>query len=96
MSPCRLGPPRIALGAIVASVLSRFCVLVSCNQFTAGLCPDAHPLTPAERRGGRTALMTMPFGYVGIEHVSIRFTAAHARVPLGSWSTWSPRLVITC
>jgi hypothetical protein len=37
--------------------------------------------------------MTRPFGYVGIEHVSFRFTAPHARTPLNSWSTWSPRLV---
>jgi hypothetical protein len=37
--------------------------------------------------------MTMPFGHVGIEHVSICFTAPHARGPLGSWSTWSPLLV---
>jgi hypothetical protein len=40
--------------------------------------------------------MAMPFVYVGIEHVSIRFTSPHARAPLGSWSTWSPRLVIVC
>jgi hypothetical protein len=53
------------------------------------------PVTPAERRVGRTALMTMPSRYVGIEHVSIRFTAPHARAPLGSWSTWSPRVVVT-
>jgi hypothetical protein len=30
--------------------------------------------------------MTMPFGYVGIEQVSVRFTAPHARDPLGSSS----------
>ena len=36
----------------------------------------------------------MPFGHVGIEHVSICFTAPHARGPLGSWSTWSPLLII--
>jgi hypothetical protein len=30
--------------------------------------------------------MTMPFGYVGIERVSVRFTAPHARAPLGSSS----------
>jgi hypothetical protein len=43
MSPCRLGPPRIALGAIVASVLSRFCVLVSCNQFSRLVSGRAPP-----------------------------------------------------
>jgi hypothetical protein len=31
--------------------------------------------------------MTMPFGYVGIEHVFVRFTAPHAR----EHSTSSPR-----
>jgi hypothetical protein len=39
-----------------------------------------------------TALMTMPFGYVGIEHVSICFTVPRARAPLRSWLTWSPHL----
>jgi hypothetical protein len=33
-----------------------------------------------------TALMAMPFGYVGIEHVSISFAAPYARAPLGLWS----------
>jgi hypothetical protein len=56
--------------------------------FFACFVPLPHP---CRAEGGRTALMTMPFVYVGIEHVSIRFTAPHARAPLGSWST-SPRL----
>jgi hypothetical protein len=51
------------------------------------------PPSPLRSRVGRTALMTMPFGYVEIEHVSIRLTAHHARALLGSWRTWSRRLV---
>jgi len=65
------------------------------SSFFARVCRDAHLPRPCRAEGGRTAPMTMPFGYVGIEHVSIRFTVHHARAPLGSWSTWSPRLVKT-
>jgi len=60
-------------------------------------CVVTHtPVTSAERKVGRTALTTVPFGHVGIEHVSIRFTDPHARAPLGSWRVRSPRLVVTC
>ena len=68
---------------------------VRVSSFFARVCRDAHLPRPCRAEGGRTAPMTMPFGYVGIEHVSIRFTVHHARAPLGSWSTWSPRLVKT-
>jgi hypothetical protein len=39
--------------------------------------------------------MAMPSRYVGIEHGFIRLTVHHARAPLGSRSTRSPRFVIT-
>ena len=56
-------------------------------------CVVTHtPVTSAERRVGGAALMTMPFGHVGIEHVSIRFIAHHARAPLDSCRVRSPRL----
>jgi hypothetical protein len=47
------------------------------------VCRDAHLPRPCRAEGGRTTAMTMPFGYVGIEHVFIRFTAPHARAPRG-------------
>jgi hypothetical protein len=76
--------PRPML-AMEGGALSLFFALRT--YVTACSCRDAHLPHPAERRGGRTAPMAMPSRYVGIEHVSIRFTAPHARSPLGSRST---------
>jgi hypothetical protein len=53
------------------------------------------PLTPAERRVGRTARMTMPFGYVANGRLCKRFATRHAHAPLGWWRVWSARLVVT-
>jgi hypothetical protein len=56
---------------------------------------DAHPTHPSERRVGRTARMTMSFGYVADGRCCIRFATRYARAPLGWWRAWSPRLVVT-
>jgi hypothetical protein len=64
------------------------CVFIFCMYFVR-VCRDAHLSRPCRAEGGRTAPMAMPSRYVGIEHVSIRLTAPHARAPLGSWSTRS-------
>jgi hypothetical protein len=43
------------------------------------------PLTPSEWRVGRTARMTMSFGYVADGRCCFRFATCHARAPLGWW-----------
>jgi hypothetical protein len=48
------------------------------------VCRDAYLVGPVDRRVRRTALMTMPFGYVGIENVFFRFTATRA-CPCSAW-----------
>jgi hypothetical protein len=54
-------------------------------QSSDRVCRDAHPMPPSERRVGRTARMTMLFGYVGDAHWCIRFAMRHARASLGWW-----------
>ena len=84
--PCR------ATGSLTCSV--RGVLSFSACVFSA--CVVTHtPLTPSEWRVGRTARMTMSFGYVADGRCCIRFAMRHARAPLGWWRAWSPRLVVT-
>jgi hypothetical protein len=63
-----------------------------------------HCTTPAKRRVGRTALMTMPFGYRADDRLCVTsfrpapcwYQYGRADINIGSWVAWSLRFNVLC
>jgi hypothetical protein len=93
--PC---PSRATSSRALRGVLCFLCVSCACVVTLVNPThpPWAHPKRESEWRVGRTARMSMSFGYVadGRCRCCICFATRYARAPLGWRRAWSPRLFV--